>query len=59
MNKHFENLAAAEADLRAHGFKPLKNGRWANSICAAVISPCFDSWVLVGYWLVENHPVSA
>lgn len=50
MIKHFPNRAAAEADLRAHGFKVLKNGNWANSICAANICPHFGEWVSVGYW---------
>ncbi len=54
MNKHFENRAAAEADLRGHGFKRLKNGRWANGACAAVISQVFGEFVLVGYWAVQS-----
>jgi hypothetical protein len=52
MSIHFENRTAAEADLKAHGFRKLRSGNWfkAGDEIAAHILTRHDEIVLVQYW---------
>jgi len=50
MTKHFDTREAAVADLKAHGFREIKNGAWANTVCAAHILTRPGPAVAVQYW---------
>ena len=60
MTKHFENRAAAVADLRENGFQRSVNWMWVNSVCVASIHPTHSGDIVaVTYREIENQTVSA